>query len=169
MPLDAKTRLGPYSITGCVGSGGMGDVYRAWDSRLERYVAIKLLNEELLRQGHAVLATREPNVKHVEKLKKAQSEARDAKRGVWDEKEPLPEAPEKFVAKKKDRKEEKKDLEEQLALTQWEKGCVIGNRKTKKFHVPGGKYYESSKVSKNAIFFKNASDAKKAGYTQSTQ
>jgi hypothetical protein len=37
---------------------------------------------------------------------------------------------------------------------------VIGNLRTKKYHVPGGRYYESSKASKKAVFFRTAEDAK---------
>ena len=37
------TRLGPYEIKVLVGSGGMGEVYRAHDSRLDRDVALKVL------------------------------------------------------------------------------------------------------------------------------
>jgi eukaryotic-like serine/threonine-protein kinase len=43
MPLSAGARLGPYEIVAPVGSGGMGEVYQARDSRLERTVAIKVL------------------------------------------------------------------------------------------------------------------------------
>ena len=43
MPLGSGTRLGPYEIVGPLGAGGMGEVYRARDTRLERIVAIKIL------------------------------------------------------------------------------------------------------------------------------
>ena len=47
MPLAAGTRLGPYEITAWIGAGGMGDVYRATDTRLGRTVAIKVLPPDL--------------------------------------------------------------------------------------------------------------------------
>src|ERR1051325_3156907 len=43
MPLSAGDKLGPYEIVAPLGAGGMGEVYRARDSRLNRYVAIKTL------------------------------------------------------------------------------------------------------------------------------
>jgi serine/threonine protein kinase/Tol biopolymer transport system component len=47
MPLSDGARLGPYEILAPIGAGGMGEVYRARDSRLGRTVAIKILSEHL--------------------------------------------------------------------------------------------------------------------------
>jgi len=43
MALTNGTKLGPYEIVAPLGAGGMGEVYRARDTRLERTVAIKIL------------------------------------------------------------------------------------------------------------------------------
>lgn len=45
MTLTAGTRLGSYEIGAPLGRGGVGEVYRAWDPRLEREVALKILRE----------------------------------------------------------------------------------------------------------------------------
>ena len=47
MSLQPGTRLGPYAITAQIGEGGMGEVYQATDTTLNRQVAIKVLPESL--------------------------------------------------------------------------------------------------------------------------
>ena len=47
MPLTSGTKLGPYEIQSVLGAGGMGEVYRARDTRLNRTVAIKILAKDL--------------------------------------------------------------------------------------------------------------------------
>ena len=66
MPLSPGTRLGPYEITAPLGAGGMGEVYKARDTRLNRMVAIKVANEQFSerfeREAHAVAALNHSNV-----------------------------------------------------------------------------------------------------------
>src|ERR1700694_3113852 len=64
--LSRGTCLGPYEILSPIGSGGMGDVYRASDSRLHREVAIKistaLFSERFEREARAVAALMPTNI-----------------------------------------------------------------------------------------------------------
>jgi len=72
MPLSANARLGPYEIRSTLGAGGMGEVYRARDSRLNRDVAIKVLREDdaanaesrsrFEREARAIAAFNHPNI-----------------------------------------------------------------------------------------------------------
>jgi serine/threonine protein kinase len=56
MVLSPGTRLGPYVITAPLGAGGMGEVYKATDTRLDRTVAIKVLSDRIA--GDAELRAR---------------------------------------------------------------------------------------------------------------
>src|SRR5437764_7486375 len=66
MPLSAGTRLGPYVIVTAIGAGGMGEVYKARDSRLDRIVAIKISQEKFSqrfeREARAVAALNHPHI-----------------------------------------------------------------------------------------------------------
>jgi len=71
-PLAAGTRLGPYEIVELIGSGGMADVYRGHDTRLNRAVAIKVLGAQLAdtpqrrqrfeREARAISTLSHPNI-----------------------------------------------------------------------------------------------------------
>jgi Tol biopolymer transport system component len=72
MPLVSGARLGPYEIIAAIGAGGMGEVYRARDTRLERTVAIKILpvalavdpqfRERFEREAKSISALTHPNI-----------------------------------------------------------------------------------------------------------
>jgi hypothetical protein len=69
MPLSSGDRLGPYEVVAPLGAGGMGEVYRARDTRLGRDVALKVLPSEVAndiprrqrfeREARSVAATRQ--------------------------------------------------------------------------------------------------------------
>ena len=54
MTFSTGTKLGPYEIVAPLGAGGMGEVYRARDSKLKREVAIKVLPEAFARDADRV-------------------------------------------------------------------------------------------------------------------
>ncbi len=72
MTLASGTQLGPYEILAAIGAGGMGEVYKAKDTRLDRFVAIKVLPEDVAknpdslarfeREAKAVAALNHPNI-----------------------------------------------------------------------------------------------------------
>jgi len=75
MPLAPGTRLGPYEIQSLLGAGGMGEVYRALDRRLDRTVAIKVLASHLSstpelkqrmdREARAISSLNHPHICHL--------------------------------------------------------------------------------------------------------
>jgi serine/threonine protein kinase len=66
MPLLPGSRLGPYDILAPIGAGGMGEVWKARDSRLDRIVAVKVcaeqFNERFEREARAVAALNHPHI-----------------------------------------------------------------------------------------------------------
>src|ERR1051326_4982492 len=66
MPLTTGTRLGPYEILAQIGAGGMGEVYKARDTRLDRIVAIKVSHDQFTerfeREARSIAALNHPNI-----------------------------------------------------------------------------------------------------------
>jgi eukaryotic-like serine/threonine-protein kinase len=66
MPLSAGTRLGPCETLAPISAGGLGEVYRARDTRLNREVAIKVSNaefsERFTREARSIAALNHPNI-----------------------------------------------------------------------------------------------------------
>jgi serine/threonine protein kinase len=72
MPITSGTKLGPYEIQSSLGSGGMGEVYRACDTRLDRQVAVKVLaahlstspelKQRLEREARAISSLNHPHI-----------------------------------------------------------------------------------------------------------
>ena len=91
MALDPGTRLGPYEIAGALGAGGMGEVYRASDTRLGRTVAIKVLpahvasdpvrRERFEREARSVAALSHPNICTAHDVGRERPAARESRSG----------------------------------------------------------------------------------------
>src|SRR6188472_139117 len=81
MTLPPGDRIGPYTITSAVGKGGMGEVFRARDTRLNRDVAIKVLPElfsgdpdrlaRFQREAQVLASLNHPNIAHVHGLEES--------------------------------------------------------------------------------------------------
>ena len=83
MPLSSGARLGPYDVVALLGAGGMGEVYRARDTRLKRDVAIKVLPETFARdpervarfqrEAEALASLNHPNIASIHDLNEIDS------------------------------------------------------------------------------------------------
>src|SRR5262245_17136796 len=81
MSLESGSSLGPYTVTAKLGEGGMGEVYRARDQRLNRDVALKVLPElfasdaerlaRFTREAQTLASLNHPNVAHIHGLEES--------------------------------------------------------------------------------------------------
>lgn len=62
MPLSPGARLGPYEVLSLIGAGGMAEVYKAYDPRLDRPVAIKIMRSAVIREARAASSVEHPNI-----------------------------------------------------------------------------------------------------------
>src|SRR5271170_1440006 len=75
MPIDAGQKLGPYEILAPLGAGGMGEVYRAKDTKLKREIALKVLPDSFAgdpermarfqREAEVLAALNHPNIAQI--------------------------------------------------------------------------------------------------------
>ncbi len=80
MDLEVGSRLGSYSVTAKIGGGGMGEVYRARDTKLDRDVALKVLPQAFTddpdrlarfeREAKVLASLNHPNIGHIYGWKK---------------------------------------------------------------------------------------------------
>jgi Tol biopolymer transport system component len=92
MPLQAGARLGSYEVVAPIGAGGMGEVYRARDTKLHRDVAIKVLPElfaadperlaRFEREAHLLAALNHPHIAHIYGLEAEQGQDRQDARSA---------------------------------------------------------------------------------------
>ena len=90
MSLSPGARLGPYEIVAAIGAGGMGEVYRARDTKLNRDVAIKVLPEifaldpdrlaRFTREAQTLAALSHPNIAQIYGLDAASGSTRPSAR-----------------------------------------------------------------------------------------
>src|SRR5262245_25438042 len=81
MPIAPGSRLGPYEVVGAIGAGGMGEVYRARDTKLERDVALKLLSDTFAthpdrrarfeREAQVLASLNHPHIAHIYSLEES--------------------------------------------------------------------------------------------------
>ena len=84
MPLESGTTLGPYQVTAKIGEGGMGEVYRARDTKLDRDVALKVLPQAFTddpdrlarfeREAKVLASLNHPNIGHIYGLEEAEGQ-----------------------------------------------------------------------------------------------
>src|ERR1700676_3277548 len=93
MGLPTGTRLGPYEILSAIGAGGMGEVYKARDTRLERTVAINILPVQLSsdsarkqrfgREAKTISSLNHPHICVLCDMASQTVPSRECKRGSW--------------------------------------------------------------------------------------
>ena len=84
MSLNVGCRLGPYDVTALIGEGGMGEVYQATDTKLNRQVALKILPEafasdpdrlaRFVREAQVLASLNHPNIGHIYGLEEAEGQ-----------------------------------------------------------------------------------------------
>ncbi len=90
MPLQPGTTLGPYEVLSAIGAGGMGEVYKARDTKLDRDVALKILPDAFVndperlarfqREAKVLASLNHPNIAAVHRLEESEPSTADGQK-----------------------------------------------------------------------------------------
>lgn len=120
-------------------------------------------NAILIKEGYGQLATFPPDVKYVDIFKSLERDARNSKRGLWQNPERIGERLDKKEKVKNENTAAEENSKQGIAS-----GKIQGNKNSKIYHVPGGQNY--GKVSpKNSVWFDTEEEAQAAGYRKAKQ
>ncbi|MBI4976068.1 MAG: hypothetical protein HZC28_01220 [Spirochaetes bacterium] len=130
------------------------------------------INEKMLADGFALPSTGMTSNTVNAGMIQAYMTASRQRRGLWSPELTLKESPEEFAARIKHEAMAKAERENTIALAAYDEGCLIGNRASRKFYLPGDVRYRSilARTSQDKlIYFKSEGDALNAGYARSGQ
>lgn len=120
-------------------------------------------NAILIKEGYGQLATFPPDVKYVDIFKSLERDARNNKRGLWQNPERIGERLDKKEEVKKENTAAEENSKQGIAS-----GKIQGNKNSKIYHIPGGQNY--GKVSpKNSVWFDTEAEAQASGYRKAKQ
>ena len=138
---------------------------------LENHLGENSINEAMVKGGYAFIDPEYNDSRPTfgKRISQAMAEAQKAGEFLFQPENALDEMPFDFRQRMEKAQFQRVAMEQEISLSQFEKGCYIGNRKTGKFYSPGSalylEYYKK-RQSDQFVFFRSKEDALKCGYTE---